>query len=345
VLFTSAVAVVAPAAPAAAAGVATLFSSPADDSAKQAAREHFKQAVQLFDDRRFADSLVEFERSYALYPAFSTLYNIGEVRAALGHPVEAVDAFEKFLTQGGASISAEQRARVEAELRSERGRVGDVNVGGLPAGSEVRVDGVPVAKAPMTGSVRVAAGHHRLEAMADGYRSALREIDVPGQGHVEITIALIVLAAPTPAGASSPVAMAAVPPTPSPLLTADARTSGAEAPRAPGSAQRIAAYCVGGLGLAATGTGIVITALGQNKHDEALTQWAANEKSTARQTESDSVHQKTIGYVTMGVGGAVLVTGVVLYLTAPTRRPSRTGVNFAPWIGTSAAGATLEGQW
>jgi len=312
----------------------------ADDSVKDAAREQFMRGVQLFDERRFADSLAEFERSYATYPVFSTLYNIGAVRAALGHSIEAIDAFEKFLAQGGSSISAEQRARVEAELRSERARVGDVRVGGLPPGSQVRIDGVLVGHAPLTEPVRVAAGHHRVEAVVGGYAPALREIDVAGEAHVELTMALAPLAATVPV---APATLPAARSTPSPV---DARAPGVrEAPPAPGAGQRIAAYSIGGIGLAAAGAGIVVAALGQGKHDSALFQYASTDYSAAQKTESDSKHEKTIGFVVIGAGGAAFLTGLVLYLTAPSGRPSRAGVRVLPWVATSSGGATVEGRW
>ncbi len=88
----------------------------ADETQKTKARQHFKQGVELFDQRRFGDALTEFEQSYTLFPVYSTLYNVGQVHVALGHPVQAIDAYEKYLIQGGASVPAEQRTRVEAEL-------------------------------------------------------------------------------------------------------------------------------------------------------------------------------------------------------------------------------------
>jgi tetratricopeptide (TPR) repeat protein len=87
-----------------------------DDTNRAKAREYFTHAVALFDDKRFADSLEEFQRSYELAPVFSTLYNIGLVHVALGHPVEAVDAFDRYLAQGGGAVPADKRARVESEL-------------------------------------------------------------------------------------------------------------------------------------------------------------------------------------------------------------------------------------
>lgn len=72
----------------------------ADETAKTKARQHFKQGVELFDQRRFGDALTEFEQSYSLFPVYSTLYNVGQVHVALGHPVQAIDAYENIWFKG-----------------------------------------------------------------------------------------------------------------------------------------------------------------------------------------------------------------------------------------------------
>jgi len=66
---------------------------------------HYRQGAAAFDERRFADALAEFERSYALHPAYVTLYNIGQVHVALGYPMEAIEALNKYLADGGESIA------------------------------------------------------------------------------------------------------------------------------------------------------------------------------------------------------------------------------------------------
>lgn len=184
----------------------------ADETAKTKARQHFKQGVELFDQRRFGDALTEFEQSYSLFPVYSTLYNVGQVHVALGHPVQAIDAYEKYLVQGGASVPAEQRSRVEAELKTQRERVGDIKLDVTPEGAEIRVDGEPVGKAPLKSPVKVAAGHHRVEAMLDGYRTERSDIDISGQGHVEMMFKLQSLApAVAPAAAVEPNATKSAP--------------------------------------------------------------------------------------------------------------------------------------
>lgn len=337
----------------------------ADDSGRVKAREHFKQGAQLFDERRFADALDQFERSYSLFAHYSTLFNIGQVRVALGHPVQAVEAFEKFLAQGGAAIPPEQRQQVEAELKAQQQRIGDIKVAVSPNGAEIRVDGDRVGKAPMSSAVRVAAGHHRVEAMLEGYRTEQREVEVAGLGHVELQLRLEsltpvapVVATATPVAAPAPVQAAPATPAPTVVPTA-APTPAAAAPAQPivappqekatssstGTAQRVFGYLAMAGGLVAGGVGTAFAIDGQNKHNTALDQWYAGQKDQARITEDDSVKEKTKGFVVIGAGGALALTGAILLITAPSSPPRQGRVQFAPWIGANTGGASLAGRF
>lgn len=332
----------------------------ADDSAKTKARQHFKQGVEYFDERRFGDALFEFEQSYALFAVYSTLYNVGQVQVALGHPVEAVDAFEKFLTQGGASIAAEQRARVESEVRTQRERIGDVKLNVSPDGTEIRIDGNPVGKAPVKEPVRVAAGHHRVEAMLDGYRSEQSEADVPGKGHIEIMFRLQSLpqlvAAPvaTPAAAQPPekqavpAANAAPPPAVNPPVqtsNSPPPSSGTVEPSSAGGVQRFFGYLLAGAGLVGGGVGVAFVVDGQSKHDQALTQYTNGDHAGAQTTEDNSSKEKTKGFVVIGASGAVMLTGAILLIAAPSGHSGSARMNFVPWVASNTAGASVGGNW
>ncbi|MBI5538235.1 MAG: PEGA domain-containing protein [Deltaproteobacteria bacterium] len=309
-----------------------------DDAQKARAREYFKHAVTLFDERRFADSLVEFEKSYALVPVFSTLYNIGQVHVALGHPVEAVDAFEKHLAQGGTAIPADQRARVEAELAAQRNRIGEIQMSVLPAGAELRIDGKVVGKAPLSTPVKVAAGHHRVEAMLEGYRSVDKEVDLQGKGRLEISFQLVSLQSPQEL---SPAPAPPAAPTARPAQVAPVAESGSPQD-SKGSTQKIVGWSLAGVGLVGAGVGIIVAVTGQSKHQDALDQWYSGDHPGANDTESKANSLKTVGGVTIGAGAALLIGGTVLLLTAPS---SSRSVSIAPWLSPSVAGAGLRAAW
>jgi len=317
----------------------------AGESAKEDARNHFRAGVVLFDQRRFADALSEFERSYALYPDFSTLFNIGQVHAVLGHPVEAVDALESFLSKGGDSIPAADRQRVQAELAAQRAKIGLITFDVLPNGTEVRVDGVPIGKSPLVAPLRFASGPHRVEAMLEGYRAEVRTIDLAGgqQAHIGMSLQSIAQVPSTPAPA--PVSAPQHPVEESSQPPLEASDSPPTNPPVSRNWQKLAGYGVGGLGLLGAGVGTYLLIDGQSKHEDALEQWAAGDKAEARQTEQDSVDEKDKGYVVVGVGGAIALGGVILLLTAPSDEPSGPSVGWAPWVGPSVVGVGANGVW
>lgn len=348
----------------------------AEDGARVRARDHFKQGVQLFDERRFADALEQFERSFSLFPHYGTLYNMGQVEVALGHPVQAVEAFEKYLAQGGASVPVDQRLQVEVELKAQQQRIGHIKVAVNPDGTEIRVDGNTVGKAPMVSPVRVAAGHHRVEAMLEGYRTEQRELDVAGLGYAELQLKLEPLtpSAPVealaPAGPGKPVATApqsvtpiAAPPklpatrpiprlprnsdTPEPgsrkyELPPPTESQPMPTPSSRGGTQRGFGYLLATVGLVGTGVGIALVADGQAKHSTALEQNKTN-RALAEQTESASSKEKTQGFVVIGAGGALMLGGAVLLLTAPSGQSNRARTQLTPWIGVNGAGASVGG--
>ena len=86
---------------------------------KAQAAQRFDRGLQLFNEGDNAGALAEFKQTYALMPNPIVLFNIGLVYAAMGRPVDAVDALSAVVDS--ATLSAEQRERA---TRSEERRVG-----------------------------------------------------------------------------------------------------------------------------------------------------------------------------------------------------------------------------
>jgi hypothetical protein len=310
-------------------------SARADDFAQAEARRHFLQGVTLVDQQRLTDALAEFELCYSLYPAYATLYNIGQVHAALGHSVAAVEVFEKYLNDGGTEIPPKQRARVEAELASQRERIGEITIEITPGDAELRIDDKLIAHTGTIITQRLAIGHHRVDITRGGYRSEQRDAEIAPQAHVQLAVTLEPLPPVT-----TPVVLPRTPPRSSPVPDTDSR----------GATQRTASYVVGGLGLVGVGVGISIALGGQAKHRDALDEWYAGDHDAARKTEDSSMRQKTAGYVVIGMGGAATAIGAILFLTAPRSSAAvsakrRAGWTYSPWFTTSSLGASLQTRW
>ncbi|MCC7537237.1 MAG: PEGA domain-containing protein [Deltaproteobacteria bacterium] len=159
--------------------------SPADTAL---ARAHFRRGLELVDERRFDAALAEFERAYRLRPAYQVLYNLGVVHDALEHTVEAVDAFEQYLREGGDRIAPARRAEVEATLTARRRLVARLVVRVNVDGAIVAVDGRDVGRSPLGAAIRLTAGAHVLSVTHPGHEPEQRALRLAGD--IEETVAI-----------------------------------------------------------------------------------------------------------------------------------------------------------
>src|SRR5690606_19463040 len=58
---------------------------------------HWLEGQRLYNNGRYAEAAVEFERSYVAVPAAATLYGMALSYERAGKPVEAVRALERYL--------------------------------------------------------------------------------------------------------------------------------------------------------------------------------------------------------------------------------------------------------
>lgn len=163
--------------------------SPAAEAAMKRSRPLIARGEALFEAENYEAALAEFERAYselAGHPRrFETLYNIGLCQERLFRYDRALDAYRRYLKEGGDRV--EDRAMVEATIKALLGLLGKLRVrSNVPA--EVWVDDVLIGRAP--GELYVAGGRHTVELRADGYQSVQREINLSARGHVALDVDL-----------------------------------------------------------------------------------------------------------------------------------------------------------
>ena len=149
-------------------------------SSDAVARAHYERGVALYDEGQFTGALAEFEAAYDASHRASILFNIGQIHARLGRAVEAVAALERYLAEAGSSVSAERRALVESEIRTQSARVATVNVTVSVPGALVSFDDIDVGQAPLGEAVRTTAGEHVIVARADGFEPARFRFRIAG---------------------------------------------------------------------------------------------------------------------------------------------------------------------
>ena len=126
------------------------------------ARASFQNGLTLAQQGDLHEALAAFEAAYAAQPHFSVLYNIGQARAALGRPVEAVAAFERYLADGGKQISEARRVAVRTLIAANREHIGRLRIEGGSPNSRVWLDGVEVPAEAQKEPIPLAKGEHAI---------------------------------------------------------------------------------------------------------------------------------------------------------------------------------------
>lgn len=176
-------------------GIARGQSVPADD-AREEARERFARATELYEEGLLEQALEEFRRVYEVAPTPQVLYNLGQVYAALGRAVEAVDTFTRYMADAGESVSAERRELIDAELRRQRARIAFVTVSVDVPRATVLVDGLergPITPEPLA----VTSGTVLIEVIAAGYEPFRTTLRLAGGVRERVEAALVPLAVAT----------------------------------------------------------------------------------------------------------------------------------------------------
>ena len=163
--------------------------APLTPEARKEAAERFDRGLRLFNQGENAGALVEFKRTYELTGDPSTLLNIGLVYAELKRPVDAVDALDTLL-KSNAKLGPEQRQKAERVRAEQMTFVSFLQIeANVP--SMIEVDGVEAGHTPLEGTLRVAAGHHIVGAVAAGYPPSRKTIDIAGGETQKLSFLLV----------------------------------------------------------------------------------------------------------------------------------------------------------
>jgi tetratricopeptide (TPR) repeat protein len=278
--------------------VAPLFVLARPALAEPTAGNHYERALGEVQAGKLREARRSFEEAYRLSPHYIVLNNLGRVCFDLGDFDAARGYFEKFLEQGGEKIPPADRARVELLLARMR------------AGSSVPDATLPPTVAPTLQTSEPLPPPTRPASPAPGVRP-VPEMSPPVQSdrawrqrleHERRTTLAVSLGA---TGAVMAAAGATV-------LVWNARRYGDY------EAERVA-----------LGGPPFTTIRSQEELDRSLAYERAHAKN---QADLDSVKDfDIVGYSLLGVGGALLATGAVLYLTRPGEGTLSVGIGRVDW--------------
>jgi hypothetical protein len=274
-----------------------------DPLAKAQAQTLLGQGTKLYQQGDVAGALEKFNAAYAAYPSPKLMFNIAQANRDLGRPVEAIEAFEKFLA-GAADASSETVADVRKSVAELQRKLGRIQIDCETAGAEVSVDGKSVGVAPLPELVWATPGRHQVAAKHASAAPAIEDADVTAGSVSTVTIQLRPLAS-----------LAATAPKAAPNFDVRATAPSSEANEGWWLGRKWTWVAAGSTVLLAAGA-ITAGVLMQSKFDSLRSSCGAGNLARPGCSQSDinSVSSRqTIANVFWGLAGAAAVTTGVLF--------------------------------
>lgn len=230
----------------------------------------------------------------------------------------------------------EARARAAAPAPKLAYLTVTLDTGADASGLVVKRNGVEMKSELSSTRVPIDPGSYTLEASAPGKKTWTTRIDIPASPGARAVKIPVLEDAPPAAVAPAPPASPAVAPPP------------AATPRT-WTTPRVLGAVAGGVAITAFGMAGIFSARALSKDAEAdehcdgtrCRDLEGVELSKSARSAAD------VSSVMVGVGGAALITGVILFFTASSPAPARASLapRFTPIVGAGAGGVRIGGQF
>jgi hypothetical protein len=321
----------------------------AQDASNQAAAQAlFEQARQLMADGKFVEACPKLVESERLDPGAGTLMNLGHCYEKNGQTASAWVTFKDAAAAADLKHRADWSSRARERAQALEPMLSRLTIEVPPdariSGLRVRRDGVEVGPAVWGTPIPIDPGDHAIEASAPAKKTWSKTTKIGAAAEQAHVVVPSLLDEPGPSSASASVAStpaaakASAAPPPAPSTPPPAQSDG--------STQRTLGLVIGGVGIVGVAVGSVfgILAMGSESSSKNLCPTDACASAAAVQDDANARTQATVSTVAMIAGGAVLVTGAVIFFTAPKGK-AVTGLRLMPAVGAGEFGLRLGGAW
>lgn len=331
----------------------TVAHAEAGAAQKAAAESLFDDALKAMKSGHFAEACPKLEESERIDPAIGTLLYLAECYEKSGRTASAWATFREAASAAQAQGETERTRVAAARADRLQPSLSKLTLKVVPETAQIaslRVvrDNVVIAKTLFGVALPVDPGKYHIVASAEGYQSYEADIDVAANADsksLEIP-ALVASTAPPIGAAALPATNAAganAQATPAPARNAEPAPSS-------GNAMRTAAYVTGALGVVSLGVGTYFGVKAISKNSDAKDYCPGGNTCNDPQGVSltkDAQSAATVSNITIGVGAAFVVAGVVLYLTsAPKEKPETAArLEMHPLVGRDLAGIGFGGAF
>jgi PEGA domain len=276
---------------------------PASAGPSADARAHFAHGVTFYDEADYSAALVEFQRAYAIAPAWQVLFNIGQSYFQVRNYAEALVTLKRFVDEGQDRIPEPRRAVVEGELADLANRVGHAKITSNLAGARITIDDSEVGVTPLREPVLASVGVRRVKAAIPGGAPVEQEVSVPAGETVDVHLDF-------PEPAAAPAAHAP------PVVVRTVQVA-SDPPR-----NVTPAFVAFGVAIAGAAVGSVFGDLTLRDRSRLEGECSGKACGPGSQSDIDAVARDgTVSTIAFGVAAVGVVVGVTLWLTV--RGPAR----------------------
>ncbi len=334
--------------------IASLFSKVADGEPdaqqKAVATDLFNAGQKLMAEGRVQEACPKYAESQRLDPQLGTLLYLADCYDEIGKTASAWASFNdavEIASRRQDPREARARARV-ADLESRLARLTIEVAPDAPPSIQVKKDGELLGRAVWNSPEPSDPGPHVITASADARKDWQMTIDVPaGAKNVRVQIPNLETAPATP---TSPVY------TNNPQLNAPVSASPVPEERSGNAAatQRTIGYIVGGVGVVGLAVGTLAFLSMKSKESDrddanacsATQSCTDSDVARIQQLASSTDSRRTIANIGFVAGGAAVVGGAILVLTAlPRQSKNARALNMQPWVCNNTAGLAIGGRW
>ena len=151
--------------------------STAGAEAKAKAQSLLTEGSALYEKGDYADALDKFKQAFATYDSLKLLFNIGQANRDLGRPVDALEAFERFMIGAldAAPETIEDAKKSVAELQKNLGRL---RVDCETDNATISLDGKEVGLTPLSKLLWATPGRHQVSARHWTFAPAIEDVEV-----------------------------------------------------------------------------------------------------------------------------------------------------------------------
>lgn len=308
--------------------VVSLLMTPCSASAderKAEASKLFMRANELRQQGKPAEALEIYTEALVQYPSFKIHLNIGLTLQDLRRPVEAAEAFLRFLKMGEGVANKEMLEFGAKQLKELEQDLAKLEVKSAIPGATLLVDDRSVGTVPLKRPLYLAPGTHRLVLQKEGATLEQKTVALKaGQ-------TLLFQHTPPPPKESLPAPALATP-------AQGVEEQGGSVAELQQSSERrrnksILAYSMLGAGLALAATAGILYGVGYSQQSEALDRYHAYDalgKQAQMDEEWDAVESANglifAGYALAGVAAVGLGASIYSFATRPDVAEVKAGV-------------------